>query len=122
MAKPGYSFPYSLLQQSLFIICTTWSSNITKNRKKLPNFQSIVRLVLPINTSSRTALKVWNSGSLPQTLKRIDLTLMTCDSIKENTGVPIVVQQKRIRLGTTRLLVPSLASLSRLRILCGREL
>ena len=37
-------------------------------------------------------------------------------------GVPVVVQQKRIRLGTTGLQVRSLALLSGLRIQRGREL
>ena len=37
-------------------------------------------------------------------------------------GVPVVAQQKRIRLGTVRLRVRSLASLSGLRIPCCREL
>ena len=37
-------------------------------------------------------------------------------------GVPVVVQQKRIRLGTMRLQVQSLASLSGLRIQSCREL
>ena len=37
-------------------------------------------------------------------------------------GVPIVVQWKRIQLGTMRLQVQSLASLSGLRIRCCREL
>ena len=36
--------------------------------------------------------------------------------------VPIVVQQKRIQLGTMRLQVQSLASLSGLRILCCQKL
>ena len=37
-------------------------------------------------------------------------------------GVPVVVQWKRIRLGTMRLRVRSLASLGGLRIWHGREL
>ena len=42
---------------------------------------------------------------------------------KENTsGVPIVAQQKQIRLGTMRLRVQPLASLSVLRIRCCHEL
>ena len=43
---------------------------------------------------------------------------------KKNTshGVSVVVQQKPIQLGTMRLLVPFLASLCGLRILCRHEL
>ena len=41
---------------------------------------------------------------------------------KDNTGVPMVAQQKRIQLGTMRLRVQSLVSLSGLRIWCCREL
>ena len=37
-------------------------------------------------------------------------------SIRKSLGVPIVVQWKRIQLGTMRLRVPSLALLSGLRI------
>ena len=37
-------------------------------------------------------------------------------------GVPVVAQRKQIRLGTVRLQVRSLASLSRLRIWCHCEL
>ena len=43
-------------------------------------------------------------------------------SFKSKLRVPIVAQQKRIRLGTMRLQVQSLASLSRLRIWCCHEL
>lgn len=35
--------------------------------------------------------------------------------LKENIGVPVVAQRKRIRLGTMRLWVQSLASISGLR-------
>ena len=47
-----------------------------------------------------------------------------CDCLSQNgvLGVPIVVQQKRIRLGTMRFRVQPLASLSGLRIQCCREL
>ena len=41
---------------------------------------------------------------------------------KRKLGVPVVAQWKRIQLGTTTLRVPSLASLSGLRIQCHREL
>ena len=41
---------------------------------------------------------------------------------KAETGVPIVAQWKRIRLGIMRLQVQSLASLSGLRICCCYEL
>ena len=41
---------------------------------------------------------------------------------KNLDGVPTVVQWKRIQLGTTRLWVRSLASLSGLSIWCCREL
>ena len=37
-------------------------------------------------------------------------------------GIPVVVQQKRIQLGTIRVQVRSLVSLSGLRIHCCREL
>ena len=47
----------------------------------------------------------------------------TAQLIKNSSwGVPIVVQQKRIRLGNIRLWVRSLASLSGLRIWCCHEL
>ena len=42
--------------------------------------------------------------------------------LKINRGVPIVVQQKRIRLGTMRFRVQSLTLLSELRIQCCHEL
>ena len=41
---------------------------------------------------------------------------------KKEMGVPVVVQQKRIQLGTIRVQVRSLASLSGLRIHCRHEL
>ena len=41
---------------------------------------------------------------------------------KENQGFPVAAQQKGIRLGTMRLRVQSLASLSGLRIQCCRKL
>ena len=41
---------------------------------------------------------------------------------RNGLGVPDMVQWKRIRLGTMRLGVQSLASLSELRIWCCREL
>ena len=40
----------------------------------------------------------------------------------ENGGVPVMAQQKQIQLGTMRLQVPFLASLSGLRIQCCQEL
>ena len=39
-----------------------------------------------------------------------------------DSGVPVVVQQKQVQLGTMRLWVCSLASLSGLRIPCCHEL
>ena len=44
-----------------------------------------------------------------------------CSLRYHSTGVPVVVQQKRIRLGTMRLWVQSLASLSGFRIWHFRE-
>ena len=41
---------------------------------------------------------------------------------EHNWGVPVVVQQKQIRLGTMRFRVQSLALLSGLKIWCCREL
>ena len=43
-------------------------------------------------------------------------------AVRARVGVPIVAQQKRIRLGTMRLLVRSLAFLGGLRIQCCHEL
>lgn len=69
---------------SLFIICPVWPSNITEDGKKLPNFQSTVRLGRPINVPSRRVVTVLDVGSLLQTLNRICSTLEPCDSITEN--------------------------------------
>ena len=49
------------------------------------------------------------------------LILLQFFELKQIWGVPIVVRQKRIRLGTVRLQVRPLASLSELRIRCCRE-
>ena len=54
-------------------------------------------------------------------LARTEKNLLT-PLLKDNPRVPIVAQWKRIQLGTTRLRVPSLASLSGLRIQCCCEL
>ena len=54
--------------------------------------------------------------------------LLHCSGNSKNTilkncsGVPVVAQQKRIRLGSMRMLIRSLVSLSGLRIQCCREL
>ena len=47
---------------------------------------------------------------------------MGISSEKVGHGVPVVVQRKRIRLGTMRLRVRSLALLNASRIRCCREL
>ena len=54
------------------------------------------------------------------TVKKI--TEVEYRSIRSIQGVPVVAPQKRIRLGTMRLLVRSLASLSGLKIWCCCEL
>ena len=50
------------------------------------------------------------------------ISLQELHNLKKQIGVPILVQQKQIRLGTIRLLVQSLASFSGLRIRRCRKL
>jgi len=76
-------------------------------------FDSFHFYFLPHNHS--VLLVVWK-------LNTILASVIPKEGKEETLGVLIVAQWKRTRLGTVRLLVRSLASLSGLRIQCFREL
>ena len=59
---------------------------------------------------------------LPMEKDHCDVSCVPFSFKKERAGVPIMVQQKQIWLGTMRFWVQSLASLSGLRIWCYHEL
>ena len=66
--------------------------------------------------------RLWNKTDIISAMR--ELSMVGKRNMKEVTlgGVPLMVPQKRIQLGTMRLRVRSLASLSGLRIQCSCEL
>ena len=94
-----------------------WFSIYTKNHKEIGNSARFVRLKSPIFAIIQM-LKNTRTYFKDEELKII--LLGKC--IMKLCGVPVVEQQKWIQLGTTRLRVQSLASLSGLRIRCCCEL
>ena len=67
-------------------------------------------------------LEILILGEVNQKKRQIPYDITYMWNLKYRTGVPIMAQWKRIRLGTMRLRVQSLASLSGLRIQHCREL
>ena len=90
-----------------------------KHKKQTTPQHLIIKL--PKNSDKEKILKVEEEEDVILHIDEIKMTKIFSQKIMQ-MGVPVMAQQKRIQLGTMRVWVRSLASLSGLRIWCCHEL